>query len=45
VLVTFAITTLVEEPSTLLAIVVVLTLSIAVDVGWKRSRDARLAVP
>jgi amino acid transporter len=45
VLVTFAITTLVEEPSTLVAIAVVLALSIAVDLGWKRSRTARLAVP
>jgi amino acid transporter len=45
VLVTFAVTTLVEEPSTLVAIVVVLLVSIGVDVGWKRSRDARLALP
>jgi amino acid transporter len=45
VLVTFTITTLVDEPSTLVAIAVVLALSIAVDVGWKRSRQARLAVP
>ena len=44
VLVTFALTTLVEEPSTLVAIVVVLLLSIGIDVGWKRTRDARVAV-
>jgi L-asparagine transporter-like permease len=44
VLVTFAVTTLVEEPSTLVAILVVLLVSIGVDVGWKRSRDARLAL-
>jgi L-asparagine transporter-like permease len=45
VLVTFAVTTLVEEPSTLIAIVVVLLVSIGIDVAWKRSRDARLAIP
>ena len=44
VLVTFAVTTLVEEPSTLIAIVVVLAVSIGVDIGWKRSRDTRPAV-
>jgi predicted tellurium resistance membrane protein TerC len=45
VLVTFAVTTLVEEPSTLVAIVVVLILSIALDMVWKRSRDTPIAVP
>ena len=45
VLVTFAVTTLVEEPSTLIAIVVVLAVSVGIDIAWKRSRDARLAVP
>jgi hypothetical protein len=45
VLVTFAATTLVEEPSTLVAILVVLLVSIGVDVGWKRPRDAPLALP
>ena len=44
VLVTFAFTTLVQEPSTLVAIVVVLVLSTALDIGWKRSRDAHLAI-
>ena len=44
VLVTFAVTTLVEEPSTLVAIVVVLLVSIGVDIAWKRSRDAHPAI-
>jgi amino acid transporter len=45
VLVTFGVTTLVEEPSTLIAIAVVLLVSIGIDVAWKRSRDTRLAIP
>ncbi len=45
VLVTFAVTTLVDEPRTLVAIAVVLLLSIGLDLGWKRARDARLAIP
>jgi hypothetical protein len=44
VLVTFAVTTLVEEPSTIVAIVVVLALSVAVDFWWKRARNTRVAV-
>ena len=44
VLVTFAVTTLVEEPSTLVAIIAVLVLSIGADIGWKRSRDAHVAI-
>jgi hypothetical protein len=45
VLVTFAVTTLVDEPSTLVANVVVVAVSVALDVGWKRSGDARVAIP
>ena len=45
VLVTFAVTTLVEEPSTLVAILFVLLVSIGLDVAWKRSRRTRVAVP
>jgi amino acid transporter len=44
VLVTFAVTTLVHEPKTLVAILVVVVLSVGLDVVWKRARDARLAV-
>jgi hypothetical protein len=43
VLVTFAFTTLVDEPATAVALAVILLLSIALDVGWKRTRDARTA--
>jgi amino acid transporter len=38
VLISFALTTLVDEPGTTVAIVVILLLSILLDVGWKRSR-------
>jgi amino acid transporter len=41
VLVTFAFTTLVDEPASAVALMVILLLSIALDVGWKRTRDAR----
>jgi len=41
VLVTFAFTTLVEEPATALALIVILLLSIALELGWKRARDTR----
>jgi amino acid transporter len=41
VLVAFAVTTLVSEPATLVAILVILLLSVALDVGWKRRRHAR----
>jgi len=41
VLVTFAFTTLVEEPATAVALIVILLLSIALELGWKRTRDAR----
>jgi amino acid transporter len=42
VLVTFALTTLVEEPATAAALVGILLLSLVLDLGWKRSRDAGL---
>ena len=38
VLVTFAFTTLVEEPATAVTLVVILLVSIALDLGWKRRR-------
>ncbi|MGH8834083.1 MAG: APC family permease [Actinomycetes bacterium] len=41
VLVTFAFTTLVDEPGTAIALLVILILSIALEFGWKRVRDAR----
>ena len=44
VLVTFALTTLVEEPGTAVALVVILVLGVVLDVGWKRRRD-NLPVP
>jgi hypothetical protein len=40
VLVTFAFTTLVEEPGTAIPLVVILLMSIGLDVGWKRRRAA-----
>ena len=45
VLVTFAFTTLVDEPATAVALMVILLLSIALEVGWKRTRDARTGTP
>ena len=41
VLATFAVTTLVDEPGTAVALVAILLLSILLDLGWKRSRDAQ----
>ena len=38
VLVAFVFTTLVDEPGTAVALVVVLLISVALDAGWKRSR-------
>ena len=38
VLVTFALTTLVDEPGTLVALVVILVLSVVIDLLWKRAR-------
>jgi amino acid transporter len=42
VLLTFALTTLVEEPATAVALAVIILLSVALDVGWKRIRDSRV---
>jgi L-asparagine transporter-like permease len=39
VLATFALTTLVEEPATAVALLAILALSIAADAMWKRTRD------
>ena len=39
VLLTFAVTTLVDEPATAVALGVIVLLSVALDVGWKRIRD------
>lgn len=44
VLVTFAFTTLPEEPGTAVALVVILALSVIVDLIWKRTRDSRVQV-
>lgn len=41
VLATFASTTLVEEPGTAAALLVILALSVAADLSWKRVRDRR----
>jgi amino acid transporter len=41
VLVTFALTTLVEEPATAVTLVAILVLSIAIDLTWKRARGRR----
>ena len=43
VLLTFAFTTLVDEPGTAVTLVAILVLSIVLDVGWKRVRDRRLS--
>jgi amino acid transporter len=42
VLLTFAFTTLAEEPATAVALAVILLLSVALDIGWKRVRDSRV---
>ena len=44
VLVSFVFTTLVDEPGTAVALVVILLVSVALDFGWKRSR-ARASPP
>jgi amino acid transporter len=44
VLTTFVFTTLVDEPGTAIALVVILALSVTVDVLWKRRRSERSAV-
>ncbi len=43
VLLTFAATTLVEEPATAVAIVVILALSVLLDLAWKRRRDSSVS--
>jgi amino acid transporter len=43
VLLTFALTTLVDEPATAIALIVIVLLSVALDLGWKRVRDGRIA--
>jgi amino acid transporter len=42
VLLTFALTTLVDEPATAAALGVIVLLSVALDVGWKRIREGRI---
>ena len=42
VLLTFAVTTLVDEPATAAALGVIVLLSVALDVGWKRIREGRI---
>lgn len=44
VLVTFALTTLPEEPGTAVALVVILALSVVLDLTWKRSRERHVPV-
>jgi amino acid transporter len=43
VLITFAVTTLVEEPGTAIALVVILVLGVVLDAAWKRRRETRPA--
>ncbi len=43
VLLTFAFTTLTDEPATAVALVVILAVSVILDVGWKLVRDRRSA--
>jgi len=45
VLATFALTTLVEEPGTAIALVAILALSAVIDLLWKRRRDTSVAPP
>ena len=42
VLLTFAFTTLVDEPATAVALAVIVLLSVALDVGWKHVRHGRI---
>jgi amino acid transporter len=41
VLVTFILTTLIHEPASIITLLAILVLSIALDLGWKRSRAGR----
>ncbi len=43
VLVAFVFTTLIDEPGTAVALVVILLVSVALDAGWKRSRARAVA--
>jgi amino acid transporter len=45
VLLTFAFTTLVDEPATAVALAVILLLGVALDLGWKRTRGGRVPAP
>jgi amino acid transporter len=45
VLVAFAVTTLVDEPGTVVALLVILVLSVLLDVAWKRRRATRPGTP
>jgi hypothetical protein len=42
VLLTFAFTTLVDEPATAVALAIILLLSVALDLGWKHIRAGRI---
>src|SRR6185437_550339 len=44
VLVTFVFTTLIHEPASLVTLLVIVALSMALDMAWKRSRDRRQVV-
>src|SRR6266516_2368214 len=41
ILVTFVFTTLIHEPASIVALLVILGLSVALDYWWKRSRTSR----
>jgi amino acid transporter len=43
VLLTFVFTTLIHEPTSIVALLVILVLSVALDFGWKRVRDNRIS--
>jgi amino acid transporter len=45
VFVTFAVTTLVHEPGTILAIVAILVASVGIDRWWKQARDIKPSAP
>jgi len=45
VLMTFAFTTLVDEPGTAVALAVIVALSVALDFGWKQRRDRDVSRP
>jgi len=41
VLLTFVFTTLIQEPASIVTLLIILVLSVALDFGWKRVRDTR----